>query len=126
MQLIINQEIKLLTFSDNFSKQQLTKIQFIKFIDMPFAAAISSATRDARRCRSGSEEETRPLNPNRNDYEDIENPFQMPIVVSKLDKKFGRECLINTSLVVIIVIMFIGVMLFCTLVFKNIPFLRIT
>ena len=92
---------------------------------MPFAAAISSATREARRCQSGhggSEEETRPLNPNRNDYEDIENPFRMPIVVSKLDKKFGQECLIKTS---VVVMMFIGVMLFCTLVFKNIPFLRI-
>ena len=92
---------------------------------MPFAAAISSATRDARRCQSGyggSEEETRPLNPNRNDYEDIENPFRMPIVVSKLDKEFGKECLIKTS---VVLMMFIGVMLFCTLVFKNIPFLRI-
>ena len=92
---------------------------------MPFAAAISSATREARRCQSGhggSEEETRPLNPNRNDYEDIENPFRMPIVVSKLDKEFGKECLIKTS---VVLMMFIGVMLFCTLVFKNIPFLRI-
>ena len=122
MQLIITQKIKLLTFSDNVSKQQLTKIQFIKFIDMPFAAAISSATRDARRCQSGSEEETRPLNPNRNDYEDIENPFQKPIVVSNLNKEFGKECLIKT---IVVVMMFIGVMLFCTLVFKNIPFLRI-
>ena len=93
---------------------------------MPFAAAISSATRDARRCQSGSEEETRPLNPNRNDYEDIENPFRMPSVVSKSNKKIGRECLIKTSVVVIMVLMFIGVMLFYTLVFKNIPFLRIT
>ena len=87
---------------------------------MPFAAAISSATRDARRCRSGSEEETRPLNPNRNDYEDIENPFQMPIVVSKLDKKFGRECLIKTSLVVMTFIVFVLTLLFCHLVFHNI------
>ena len=96
---------------------------------MPSVAAITSTTRNARRCQSGhggSEKEIKPLNPNRNDYEDIENPFQMPIVVSKLDKKFGRECLIKTSFVVIIVITFIGVMLFCTLVFKNIPFLRIT
>ena len=92
---------------------------------MPVAAAISSATRNARRFH-GSEEETRPLNPNRNDYEDIENPFRMPIVVSKSNKELGRECLIKTSVVVIILIMFIGVMLFCTLVFKNIPFLRIT
>ena len=96
---------------------------------MPFAAAITSTTRNARRCQSGhggSEEETRPLNPNRNDYEDIENPFRMPSVVSKSNKKIGRECLIKTSVVVIMVLMFIGVMLFYTLVFKNIPFLRIT
>ena len=33
-----------------------------------------------------SEEETRPLNPNRNDYEDIENPFKIPGEVSKLYK----------------------------------------
>ena len=76
------------------------KIQFINIIDMPFAAAITSTTRNARRCQSGhggSEEETRydgngnvyyhhktrPLNPNRNDYEDIENPFRMPNEVSK-------------------------------------------
>ena len=96
---------------------------------MPFTATITSATRNARRCQSGhggSEEETRPLNPNCNDYEDIENPFRMPNVVSKSNKKIGRECLIKTSVVVIMVLMFIGVMLFYTLVFKNIPFLRIT
>ena len=110
---------------------------------MPFAAAITSTTRNARRCQSGhsgSEEETRydgngnvyyqnkmrPLNPNRNDYEDIENPFRMPSEVSKSNKKFGRECCFKTSLVVMTFIVFILVMLFCTLVFKNIPFLRIT
>ena len=120
MHLIINQKIKLLTFSDNVSKQQLTKIQFIKFIDMPFAAAISSATRDARRCQSGSEEETKPLNPNRNDYEDIENPFRMPSEVSKLNKEFGRECCFKTSLVVMTFIVFVLVLLFCHLVFHNI------
>ena len=120
MHLIINQKIKLLTFSDNVSKQQLTKIQFIKFIDMPFAAAISSATRDARRCQSGSEEETKPLNPNRNDYEDIENPFRMPSEVSKLNKEFGRECCFKTSLVVMTFIVFILALLFCHLVFHNI------
>ena len=92
---------------------------------MPPVAAITSTTRNARRCQSGhggSEEETRPLNPNRNDYEDIENPFQKPIVVSNMKKEFGKECLIKT---IVVVMMFIGVMLFCTLVFKNIPFLRI-
>ena len=90
---------------------------------MPFAAAISSATRDARRCQSGhggSEEETRPLNPNRNDYEDIENPFRMPSVVSKSNKEFGRECCFKTSLVVMTFIVFVLVLLFCHLVFHNI------
>ena len=73
---------------------------------MPFAAAISSA----RRFQSGSEEETRPLNPNQNDYEDIENPFQKPSVVSKLDKEFSQECLFNTSF---FLVMFMVVMLLC-------------
>ena len=88
----------------------------------------ADAERNARRSQGkygASKEETTPLNPNRNDYEDIENPFRMPIVVSKLDKEFGQECLIKTSVVACVVTMFIGVMLFCTLVFKNIPFLRI-
>jgi hypothetical protein len=88
---------------------------------MPSAAAIISATRNARKFKSGhggSEEETRPL-------EDIENPFQMPSVVSKLDKKIGQKCLIKTSVVVMIFIGFIAVMLFCTLVFNNIKELSI-
>ena len=96
---------------------------------MPSVAAITSTTRNARRCQSGhggSEKEIKPLNPNRNDYEDIENPFRMPSVVSKSNKKFGRECYFKTSLVVMTFTVFILVMLFCTLVFKNIPFLRIT
>ena len=90
---------------------------------MPFTATITSATRNARRCQSGhggSEEETRPLNPNRNDYEDIENPFRMPSVVSKSNKEFGRECCFKTSLVVMTFIVFVLVLLFCHLVFHNI------
>ena len=90
---------------------------------MPFAAAITSTTRNARRYQSGqggSEEETRPLNPNRNDYEDIENPFRMPSVVSKSNKEFGRECCFKTSLVVMTFIVFVLVLLFCHLVFHNI------
>ena len=90
---------------------------------MPFAAAISSAVRNARRAKGRhgvSEEETMPLNPNQNDYEDIENPFRMPSVVSKLDKEFGRECFFKTSFVVMMFIVFILVMLFCHLVFHNI------
>ena len=90
---------------------------------MPFAAAITSATRNARRCQSGhggSEKEIKPLNPNRNDYEDIENPFRMPSVVSKSNKEFGRECCFKTSLVVMTFIVFVLVLLFCHLVFHNI------
>ena len=74
---------------------------------MPFAAAISSASRNARRSqgRHGvSEEETTPLNPNRNDYEDIENPFKMPGEVSKFDKECVQECLTKTIIFVIIII----------------------
>ena len=110
---------------------------------MPSVAAITATTRNARRCQSGhggSEEETRydgngnvyyhhktrPLNPNRNDYEDIENPFRMPSEVSKLNKAYGRECCFKISMVVMTFIVIILGLLFCTLVFKNIPFLRIT
>ena len=69
---------------------------------MPFAAA--SNARRPKGGHGGSEEETRLLNPNRNDYEDIENPFRMPSEVSKLDKKCGLECLSITTFVVIVVI----------------------
>ena len=78
---------------------------------MPFAAA--SNARRSKGGHGGSEEETRPLNPNRDDYEDIENPFGMPSEVSKLDKKCGQECLNITTTVVILVIvgmLFIHVM----------------
>ena len=70
---------------------------------MPSAAAISYASRNAKRSqgRHGvSEEETTPLN----DYEDIENPFKMPDEVSKFDKKCVQECLTKTIIVVIIII----------------------
>ena len=90
---------------------------------MPSAAAIISATRNARKFKSGhggSKEETRPLNPNQNDHEDIENPFRMPSVVSKSNKEFGRECCFKTSLVVMTFIVFVLVLLFCHLVFHNI------
>ena len=49
----------------------------------------SSAARNARRFQGGhgaSEEETTPLNSNRNDFEDIENPFRIPSEVSKWDE----------------------------------------
>ena len=69
---------------------------------MPFAAA--SNTRRPKGGHGGSEEETRPLNPNRDDYEDIEKPFKMPSEVVELDKKCGQECLSITIFLVIIVI----------------------
>ena len=66
---------------------------------MSFAAAINA--RRSMGGHGGSEEETRPLNPNRDDYEDIENPSE----VSKLDKAFFvQDCLFMTTFVVIMVI----------------------
>ena len=38
----------------------------------------AAAERIERRSQDASKEETTPLNPNRKDYEDIENPIQMP------------------------------------------------
>ena len=70
---------------------------------MPFAAA--SNTRRPKGGHGGSEEETRPLNPNRDDYEDIENPFGTPSEVSKLDKTlFVQDCLFMTTFVIIMII----------------------
>ena len=69
---------------------------------MPFPVAINA--RRPKGGHGGSEEETRPLNPNRDDYEDIENPFKMPSEVVKLDKKCGQECLSITISLAIIVI----------------------
>ena len=89
---------------------------------MPFAAAISSASRNARRSqgRHGvSEEETTPLNPNRNDYEDIENPFSMPGEVSKFDKECVQECLNKTIFVVMFVIFFMLFLLVCAILQWN-------
>ena len=89
---------------------------------MPFAAAISSASRNGRRSqgRHGlSEEETTPLNPNRNDYEDIENPFKMPCAVSKFDKECVQECLIKTIIVVVIIIIAMLFLLICAILQWN-------
>ena len=89
---------------------------------MPFAAAISSASRNGRRSqgRHGlSEEETTPLNPNRNDYEDIENPFKMPGEASKFDKECVQEFLIKTIFVAIVIIFVMLVMLICSILQWN-------
>ena len=86
------------------------------------AAAISSAVRNARRSqgRHGvSEEETMPLNPNRNDYEDIENPLQMPDEVSKFDKECVQECLTITIAVLLFVIITMLFWLFCAILKWN-------
>ena len=85
---------------------------------MPFAApAISSAARNARRPQlsmnshsaarnarrfQGGQEETTPLNSNRNDYEDIENPFRITSEVSKWD-----ESCCQISVVVLMLALFI-------------------
>ena len=45
----------------------------------------TAAERNARRSQDASIEETTPLNPNRKDYDDIENPIQMPTRNSMLD-----------------------------------------
>ena len=75
----------------------------------------NSATRNARKFQSGhsGSEETRPLNPNRNDYEDIENPFPTTSAVSKLDKEYSPECVFKTScvLTMLIVVMLIIILL---------------
>ena len=84
---------------------------------MPFAAAISSASRNARRSKGRhgvSEEETTSLNPNRNDNEDIENTFKMPGEVSKFDK----ECLTKTIFVVIIIIIAMFFWLICAILME--------
>ena len=90
---------------------------------MPFAAAISSASRNARRSKGRhdvSKEETRPLNPNRNDYEDIENPFSMPGEVSKFDK----ECVQEFIFVVMFVIFVMVFLLICAYIIYNVKMER--
>ena len=104
-----------MTFTDNFPKQKTT-IQFIKTIDMPFAF------KNARRSKGRhgvSMEETTPLNPNRNDYEDIENPFKMPGEVSKFDKESVQECLTKTIIVIICVIIAMLFLLICAILQWN-------
>ena len=104
-----------MTFTDNFPKQKTT-IQFIKTIDMPFAF------KNARRSKGRhgvSMEETTPLNPNRNDYKDIENPFKMPGEVSKFDKECVQECLTKTIIVVVIIIIAMLFLLICAILQWN-------
>ena len=102
---------------------------------MPFAApAISSAARNARRPQlpmnshsaarnarrfQGGQEETTPLNSNRNDYEDIENPFKMPGEVSKFDKESVQECLTKTIIVIMCVIIAMLFLLICAILQWN-------
>ena len=83
---------------------------------MPFAS------KNARRSKGRhgvSMEETTPLNPNRNDYKDIENPFSMPGEVSKFDKECVQECLIKTIIVVVLIIFVMLVMLICAILQWN-------
>ena len=86
---------------------------------MPSAAAIISATTNARKFKSGhggSEKETRPLNPNCNDYEDIENPFRIPSEVSKWD-----EPCCQITVVVLMLALFIFVSVCFILRWNGIP-----
>ena len=65
----------------------------------------SSAARNPRRFQGGhgaSLEETTPLNSNRNDFEDIENPFRISSEVSKRD----QSCC-QITLVVLMMALFI-------------------
>ena len=78
---------------------------------MPSVAAITSTTRNARRCQSGhggSEKEIKPLNPNRNDYEDIENPFRITSEVSKWDE----SCCQITVVVLMLALFIFGAVCF--------------
>ena len=53
-------------------------------------AETASAERNERRFQDVSKEETTPLNPNQKDYEDIENPIQMPTRNSILSTRFSN------------------------------------
>jgi hypothetical protein len=64
-------------------------------------------------------EETTPLNPNRNDHEDIENPFKMPGEISKFDKECVQECLTITIAVLVLVIITMLFWLFCAILQWN-------
>ena len=76
----------------------------------------SSATRNARRFQDASEEETMPLNPNLNDCEDIENPFQIPSEVSKLD-----ESCCQITVVVLMLALFIVLLVCFILQWNGVP-----
>ena len=78
---------------------------------MPFPVAINA--RRPKGGHGGSEEEIRPINPNQNDYEDIENPFRKPSEVSKLDKECGQDfCLFITTFVVFFIMISMSVFMF--------------
>ena len=71
----------------------------------------SSAARNARRFQGGhgaSEEETTPLNSNRYDCEDIENPFRIPGEVSKWD----QSCCQITVVVLLMALFIFGAVCF--------------
>ena len=74
----------------------------------------ADAERNARRSQGkygASKEETTPLNPNRNDYEDIENPLQMrPSGNSILGTRFSDGCLYLTFNLI-----GLAIMIFCAI-----------
>ena len=79
----------------------------------------SSAARNPRRFQGGhgaSVEETTPLNSNRNDYEDIENPFRIPREVSKWD----QSCC-QITVVVLLMALFVFGVFCCILAWNGVP-----
>ena len=71
-------------------------------------AEIAAAERNARRSQDASKEETTPLNPNRKDYEDIENQIQIPTINSI----FGTSPMQD---LVIISLIGLALMIFCAI-----------
>ena len=63
----------------------------------------AAAEKNARRSQDMSKEETTPLNPNRKDYEDIENPIQMPT----------RNSILGTRFTIVWLYLTLAIMIFC-------------
>ena len=96
---------------DLFSNQQQDLFSYQQqdlFVPLNYS---SSAARNSRRFQGGhgaSVEETTPLNSNRNDCEDIENPFRIPSEVSKWD----QSCCQITVVVLLMALFIFGAVCF--------------
>ena len=64
----------------------------------------AAAERNERRSQDMSKEETTPLNPNQKDYEDIENPIQMP---------YTRNSILSTRFSNLWLCLTLALMIFC-------------